>query len=221
MSFYIAIIFFITAVVSGVISMIVGKNISKQKFILFAAIHGMFLFAFIASLILRKDSTAYNYFFLIYICSGIVLSGVAWRSSIFIGLKIYFSLFAITIAMFILSPSRLVNFLLTTKYIETLGETFHVTENYFLERQNSSMHADDMPRYKLIRKRGIFHSSLQRDLNFGGKLDSIKVLEFDKSSLGLIRGYTSTKTFVSAQVDSADVEITLKKKTIDGLEYKL
>ncbi len=221
MSFYIAIIFFITAVVSGVISMIVGKNISKQKFILFAAIHGMLLFAFIASLILRKDPTAYNYFFLIYICSGIVLSGIAWRSSIFIGLRIYFSLFAITIAMFILSPSRLVNFLLTTKYIETLGETFHVTENYFLERQNSSMHADDMPRYKLIRKRGIFHSSLQRDLNFNGKLDSIKVLEFDKSSLGLIRGYTSTKTFVSAQVDSADVEITLKKKTIDGLEYKL
>lgn len=221
MSFYIAIIFFITAVVSGVISMIVGKNISKQKFILFAAIHGMFLFAFIASLILRKDSTAYNYFFLIYICSGIVLSGVAWRSSIFIGLKIYFSLFAITIAMFILSPSRLVNFLLTTKYIETLGETFHVTENYFLERQNSSMHEDDMPRYKLIRKRGIFHSSIQRDLNFNGKLDSIKVLEFDKTSLGLIRGYTSSKTFVSTQVDSADVEITLKKKTIDGLEYKL
>lgn len=221
MSFYIAIIIFITAVVTGVISMIVGKNISKEKFFLFAAIHGMLLFAFIASIILRKDPNSYNYFFLIFICNGLVLSGIVWRSSIFIGFRIYFSLFALTIAMFILSPSRLVNFLLTTNYTDTLGETFHVTENFYLERQNSTMHADDIPRYKLIRKRGIFHSSLQRDINFGGKLDSIKVLEFDKSSLGLIRGYKSTKTFVSTQIDSVDVEIILKKKSNDGLEYKL
>lgn len=221
MSFYIAIILFISAVVAGVITMIVGKNISKERFTLLAAIHGMFLFAFIASILLRKDASAFNYFFLLFICSGLVLSGIAWRSGIFIGLKIYFGIFALTVGMFILSPSRLVNFLLTTKYTDTLGESFHVTENFYLERQNSNKNQNDMPRYKLIRKRGIFHSSLQRDLEFGGKLDSIKVLEFDKSSLGLIRGYTSSTTYVSTKIDSADVEVSIKKKTNDGLEYKL
>ena len=221
MSFYIAIIIFITSVVAGLISSIVGKNMSKEKFVLFASIHGMFLFAFIASLILRKDAAAYNYFFLIYICSGLVLSGIAWRSNSFIGLKIYFSLFIITIAMFILSPSRLVNFLLTTKYQDTLGETFLLRENFYLERQSSSMHSDSMPLYKMIRKRGLFHSTIQRDLNFNGKLDSIKVIDFDKSSLSLIRGYTSSITHVSSVIDSSDIEIIMKKKTQDGLEYKL
>ena len=221
MPFYIAIILFITSVIAGLIASIVGKNMPKEKFFLYAAIHGMFLFAFIASLILRKDPAAYNYFFLIFICSGLFLSGIAWRSNSFIGLKIYFSLFVITIAMFILSPSRLVNFLLTTKYKDTLGESFLVRENFFLERQSSSMHAEDLPLYKLIRKRGLFHSTIQRDLNFNGKLDSIKILEFDKSSLSVIRGYTSQASYVSNALDSADVEITMKKKTNDGLEYKL
>ena len=95
MSFYIAIILFITSVIAGLIASIVGKNTTKEKFFLYAAVHGMFLFAFIASLILRKDPDAFNYFFLTYICSGLILSGLAWRSNTNIGLKIYFSIFII------------------------------------------------------------------------------------------------------------------------------
>lgn len=221
MSFYISIIVFITSVIAGVISMIIGKNMSKEKFVLLAVFHAMLLFGFIASIFLRKESSANNYFFLFFICSGIVISGIAWRSQANLALKVYFSLFVLTIGMFILSPSRLANFLLTTKYADTLGESFLVKENFYLERQSSSMRAEQKPLYKLIRKRGIFHSSIQRDLDFGGKLDSIKVLEFDKSSLGLIRGYTGVSTYVSTKIDSVDVEILMKKKTTDGLEYKL
>ena len=221
MSFYIAIIAFITSVIAGILSMIAGKNIDRRRFILFATMHGMLLFSFLASLMLTKDPNAFNYFFMAYICSGIILSGLAWRSFIFIGLKIYFGLFALTIGMFILSPSMLVNFLLTTRYTDSLGESFHVTENFYIERQNTKISNDSFPHYKLIRKRGIFHSSLQRDIIFNGKLDSIKVIEFDKSNLGLIRGYTSIQTFVSTKIDSVDVEIVIKKKSNDGLEYKL
>ena len=83
------------------------------------------------------------------------------------------------------------------------------------------MKNDGQLHYKLIQKKGIFHATIQRDLVFNGKLDSIKVLDFDKSSKGLIRGYTSIKTFVSTQIDSLDVEITLTKKSADGVEYKL
>lgn len=221
MSFYIAIIVFIISVIAGVISLIIGKNIPKEKFMLLVSIHGILLLAFFAILLLKKDSNSVNYFFMFFICSGIVLSGLVWKSNVAKAIKIYFSLFAITIGMFILSPSRLVNFLLTSKYTETLGESFLVTENFFLERQSSSMHAEDHPLYKLIRKRGIFHSTIQRDLDFSGKLDSIKVIDFDKSTRGLLRGYTSQVTYVSSSIDSSDVEVTLKKKTIDGLEYKL
>lgn len=221
MSFYIAIIAFITSVIAGLILMIIAKNPSKEKFMLLASLHGILFLAYIASLILRKDPNAFNYFFMIYVCSGIVLSGLVWRTEVAKGIKYYFSLFIVTIGMFLLSPSMLVNFLLTTKYSSASGESFLVQENFYIERQNTTMKADDMPYYKLIRKRGIFHSTIQRDITFNGKLDSIKVLDFNKQEHGLIRGYTSKKTYVSTSSDSLDVEIIFKKKSVDGVEYKL
>ncbi len=221
MSFYFALIAFIASVVIGVISFIIGKAISREKITIIISVHGIFLLAFLTSLFLRKDVNSDNYFFLFFICSGVILSGIVWKSNLGKVFKLYFSLFILTIAMFILSPSRLANFLLTNKYVDTIGETFLVAENYFIERQNSSMHNDQIPRYKLIQKKGIFHSTIQRDLDFGGKLDSIKVIEFDKSNLGLIRGYTSITSHVSTTIDSTDTEISFKKKTNDGLEYRL
>jgi hypothetical protein len=221
MSFYIAIIAFITSVIAGLILMIIAKNPSKEKFMLLASLHGILLLAFIASLILRIDPNAFNYFFMVFICSGIVLSGIVWRTDVAKAIKYYFSLFILTIGMFLLSPSMLVNFLLTTKYSSASGESFLVQENFYIERQNTTMKSDDMPYYKLIRKRGIFHTTIQRDISFNGKLDSIKVLDFNKQENGLIRGYTSKKTFVSSSSDSLDVEIILKKKSVDGVEYKL
>ena len=123
--------------------------------------------------------------------------------------------------MFILSPSMLVNFLLTMKYTDVSGDSFLVRENFYLEEQNNYSDKNSFPHYKLIKKSGLFHSTIQRDLLFNGKLDSIKVLDFDKSDRGLIRGYTSSKTFVSTEIDSTDLEIILTKKSTDGVEYHL
>ncbi len=221
MSFYIAIITFILSIIAGLIALIVSNKLSKEKFYLFTTLHGILLICFLASLILKKDPDSTNYFFLIYICSGILLSGLAWKANAILPLRIYFSLFLLTVGLFMISPSTLVNFLLTASFKDNSGEQFLVQENYFIERQNTSMKNDGQLHYKLIQKKGIFHATIQLDLVFNGKLDSIKVLDFDKSSKGLIRGYTSIKTFVSTQIDSLDVEITLTKKSADGVEYKL
>ncbi len=221
MSFYIAIISFILSIIAGLIAMIVSKKITKEKTYLLTTLHGILFLCFIASLILKKDTSNYNYFFLVYICSGILLCGLMWKAEAILPLRIYFSLFLLTIGLFMVSPSTLVNFLLTASFQDNSGEKFLVQGNYFIEQQNTSMKNDGQIHYKLIQKKGIFHATIQRDLVFNGKLDSIKVIDFDKTSKGLIRGYTSVKTFVSSQIDSLDLEISLTKKSADGVEYKL
>ena len=178
MTLYITIIIYILSLIIGLFLMAVVKTISKGKFLLVASVHLFLLLIFIVAKTSSTATTtesASNYTFLFFICSGVMLAGLAWRSNILLPFKIYFSLFALTIVLFIFSPSRLMVFLLSGKYSDTLGKTFPVGENYFLEQQNTS---PGLQHFKLICKHGMFHETIQRDIVFKGSLDSIRVLEF-------------------------------------------
>ena len=78
-----------------------------------------------------------------------------------------------------------------------------------------------IPHYKLIRKHGLFYETIQRDVLFNGKLDSIKVLQFVSGDKVMIRGYSAQVTFVSNELDSMDVEVKLVKQKHNQLERKL
>ena len=75
MIFYLILFVFILSLIIGLILMITGKDMRREKFLLLSTIHLIFIFAFIASLILRKNDGIgeYNYFFTAFICSGIIL----------------------------------------------------------------------------------------------------------------------------------------------------
>jgi hypothetical protein len=222
MLFYIGFIVFILSLIGGLVLMFVGKNMGKDRFRLIATIHIVLLLAFIASLILRKDYSVVinNYFFTAFFCSGVLLSGLVWRIDIAIFIRYYFSLFLLGIPLFLFSPSRMMNFLVTTHYSSTTGKTFLLTGRYFMEEQGTVQSADNSPHYKVIIKSGFFYKTVQRDLVFGGVLDSVRVLDLNDQTL-LIRGFTSTKSYVSDNVDSADVEIQLKKNKPGDVEYRL
>ncbi len=222
MLFYLSFIVFILSVIGALIIMLIGKNMGKEKFLLLASMHFILLLAFIASLILKKDHSTQvnNYFFTTFYCSGLLLSGVAWRVEIQKFLRYYFSVFIIGIPMFLFSPSMMMNFLVTGKYSSTTGKTFALQGKYFLEEQNSSASSDENPQYKVISKTGIFHTTIQRDVSFNGTIDSVKVI--DKNPVTMtIRGYISKKTYVSEDIDSSDVEITLRKNKTGTIEYRL
>jgi hypothetical protein len=223
MSFYSGLFIFIASVIAGLALMVGGKGMRRDKFMLLASIHLILLFAFIASLLLKnKDSVVeYNYFFTAFICSGLILSGLAWRSHAPKPMKIYFSVFALTLPLFLLSPSVLLNFLLSMNLSSTNGPSFHLDGQYYLETQSSSRSQDTFPHYKVILKKGIFHQTIQRDIVFGGKIDSIKVLEKDEGKSLRIRGYTSLVTYVSSDVDSVDQTINLKVVRKGDVEYHL
>lgn len=226
MHFYLAIILYILSVVAGVIAMIAVKNISPSKFLMGVAVHLIFILLFLFMLFARKQPSAYpsffNLSFLFFICSGIILFGLTWQSKTALLLRIYFALFACTILLFVFSPSRMINFLLTQRYADTLGQVFSVGEDYFIEEQSSSMRVDtSIAHYKLIKKHGLFHETIQRDLLFNGNLDSIHVLQFISGEKMLIRAFTSKETYVSNEIDSMDVEVKLIKQKYDQIERKL
>ena len=203
--------------------MIAGKNMKRDKFLLMTTIHVVFLFGFIASLLLQhqKETISHNYFFTAFICSGIIMSGIAWRSDSPKFLRVYFSIFVLTIPIFLISPSLLLNFLVTMNFKSSNGPVFNLTDQYYLETQTTSRQAENIPHYKLTLKKGMFHQSIQRDISFGGKLDSIKVLQIEKGNSISVRGYTSISSHVSVDVDSTDLEIPLKTVKQGDIEYHL
>ena len=221
MSFYLSLFVFIISLVAGLVLMIMAKGMHREKFLLLSSIHGIFLLAFLASLILQRSESAYNYFFMMFICSGVVLSGLSWRSDSPQTLRIYFSVFALTFPIFLLSPSLLLNFLLTASFNKSTEQMLPLQGRYYLEKQNISRKKEDIEHYKLILKKGIFHQTVQRDLSFGGKLDSVKVIQFEPGEFIMIRGYTSQNTYVSTDKDSLDVQVPLASKKPGAIEYRL
>ena len=220
MALYITIILYILSLIAGLFLMAVVKSITKKKFFFVASIHILSLLIFLLNRKAEIPNTesSGNFTFLFFICSGIMLAGLAWRSQVHLVFKIYFTLFGFTIILFIFSPSRLMVFLLTGKYSETMGKTFPVGENYFLEQQNTSA---GIHLFKLISKHGLFHETIQRDIDFKGPLDSIHVLEFIPKEKAIVRGFSGKVTYVSSDIDSVDVEIRLVKMKKNQIERRL
>ncbi len=226
MTVYLAIILYIISVVTGILTLFTGKNISTRNFVLGTSIHVLFIVLFIIKITSGSNAITDSFFFklsfLFAICTGLILLGMSWKSSVHLFLKIYFSLFSVTLLLFLFSPSRLVNFLITASYSDTMGKTFNVAANYFLEEQTSGMNGDaSVPHYKLIQKHGMFHKILQRDIIFNGNLDSIRVLGFDEGKETLVRGFSSKNTYVSTELDSVDVLIKLVTEKKNQIERKL
>lgn len=221
MSFYIALIAFLVSFSLALLLVATFRRESNNRLVFFALMHLMLLFAFLASLVLRNETTSPNYFFLAYVCSGLILSGLVIRSGMHFFAKAYFSLFILTLPLFLYSPSMLVNFLLTMKYSSAHGPKFPLTGKYYLESQNVIREGQENILYKLVLKRGMYHQTIERDINFGGKLDSVKVLEVNGTYSIKIRGYHSKISFVSTESDSLDTEVSLRKRKYGDVEYRL
>jgi hypothetical protein len=115
----------------------------------------------------------------------------------------------------------LLNFLVTFKYTTSIGPQFYLGDKYFLEKQSTSKFENNIPSYKVVLKRGIFHQTIKRDISFNGTIDSVKVIEFNKGKTLTLRGYILRSTFVSTSIDSSDIEIILSKNKAGQIQYQL
>jgi Ca2+/Na+ antiporter len=222
MAFYLGLFVFIISVVVGLIVLIAGKGLKNEKFLLLVTIHFLLLLASLAFFAIKKnESGQVNFFFMLLICSGLILSGLAWRSAVSKYFRYYFTLYMLSIPLFLISPSQLMNFLLTASFTGTHEPLVHLEGRYFLEKQNTSRKKNDTEYYKLILKKGMFHQTIQRDITFGNKLDSAKVIEFIEGQNMVVRGYTSVVTHVSSDIDSSDQTLQLLNKKAGEIEYKV
>jgi len=221
MLLYVAIIGYILSNVIALALLFTGKKLNPGIFRLLATLHFVFGVFFIFNLITNKEETPRYVSFLVFFCSGIITGGLALGTQKNIIIKVYFGLFCLSIFVFILSPSLLLNFLLTASF-NRHKDMMLLKENYFLERQTSTFSSDSSGvKYKVIRKKGMFHETIARDLDFKGKLDSMKVLSYEDRKFILLRGYTSNKSFVEDKIDSVDVTIELIPTSKDLIERRL
>jgi hypothetical protein len=213
-----AIIVYILSLVIALVLVVVSKRMNPGWFRMVAGIHIVLGVFFLFTQFTFKGEV--NLAFLFFFCSGVVTSGVAFGSKAALPLRIYFGLYSASIFVFILSPSTLLNFLIHPGF-SAKEKMIAVRGNYFLEVQNAMSSDSASVQYKLIRKAGMFHRTIQRNINFNGKVDSVKVLSFEEGIAAEVRGYVSRKTFVSEEVDSTDVSMNLNPTNKDVIERRL
>jgi len=221
MLLYATIIGYIISNIIALALVFTGKKLNPGIFKMLAALHLLFGMLFVFSLVTNKEESPRYVSFLVFFCIGIITGGLALGTNTHIAWKIYFGIYCLSIFAFILSPSWLLNFLMTAN-INRHKDMIPVRNNYYLERQSSAFKSEEtVMKYKLIEKKGMFHKTIARDLNFKGRLDSMKVLSFDERKSVLVRGYTSATSFVEDKIDSTDVTIELLPAKKNVIERRL
>jgi len=221
MLLYIAIISYILSNIISLALVFTGKKLSPGWFRMLASLHLILGVLFLFSLITNKEESPRYISFLVFFCSGIITGGLALGTNRSLPVKIYFGLYCLSVFVFIVSPSFLLNFLMTANMSRHTG-MFLIRDNLFLEKQSNTFDADSSKtRYKLIEKNGMFHRTVTRDIDFNGKLDSIKVISFESKKTAMVRGYIGVKSFVEDKIDSADVSIDLNPQKKDEIERRL
>ncbi len=221
MLLYVAIVSFILSNIVALALLFTGKKLGAGWFRILASMHLIFGIVFIFNVFTNTEDSPRYLSFLVFFCSGIITGGLALGTQSHLVLKIYFGIFCLSVFVFIVSPSSMLNFLLTANFAQH-SNLISVRDNYFLERQSTTFTQDSGPAsYKLIQKNGMFHKTIARDVNFNGKLDSMKVLSFEENVLTVVRGFTSSKSFVEDKIDSIDVSIDLNPQKKNEIERRL
>jgi len=180
------IIFFITSLVGCLILTLSSKKVSEKN--LKPAIIVHFVIGFLALLftILSSNIEKFN---LAFFCSGLLLSGIILRKNYHLLLKIYFGLFLLLILFFVYSPSLLAYFISGNYSKVKSPQTINLKDNIYLAEQQSMLGlSNDFTTYKIYKKNGLYKKTLLRDIDFGGKIDSIRLINFTDDTL-IIKGF--------------------------------
>jgi hypothetical protein len=164
-----AIILYILSVVAGFVLMMVGRRLPMGWIRLLMLGHFLLLASFLTSqLLMDKPKPFFNphLLFLITVCSGVMLAGYALRMAINIFLRVYFSLFMLTLPVFAYSPSTLISAITFHRKAELAGKSYPTgMKDYFLEPHNSMLATmRGQWEYKVVKKKFRFSRTLVRNI---------------------------------------------------------
>ena len=186
--FIIAITCYLVSLVATLTGSFFIRLIPSKVILMLTGIHFILLFIWIVTSF-GSDSEVSgkgNFIFLACFCMGIIISAIMLRSGFHTLLKIYFSIFLISLPVFVIAPSRLLGFIVTGNFKTVNPQRYHLSENYYLVEQGRSPGTGDTVFYKLIREMGLFHATLSRNIMLPVSPDSVTSLRsFDKDSVPL------------------------------------
>src|SRR5688572_8998187 len=110
MSTYLFISAYILSLLAALVLFITGKNRSRSGIGVVAVIHLACALWFLITCIRTPDDPGYS--FLAVLCSGLLGAGWLLRTTAVPALRIYFSLYLLTLLFFAWSPSRFTSFLI-------------------------------------------------------------------------------------------------------------
>ncbi|MFN5323524.1 MAG: hypothetical protein ACK5C5_01250 [Bacteroidota bacterium] len=113
---------------------------------------------------------------LFFWCSGILLAGIVVRKQFHWTSKAYFLFFLITIPVFIVLPSRIVNMVGGKKFGNIGDDRYWLMDNYFIVRTGEPLNDNGASSAKLVREMGFFHKTLAKNIPIPSKLDSVKLI---------------------------------------------
>ncbi|MFM2155900.1 MAG: hypothetical protein RL516_649 [Bacteroidota bacterium] len=184
------IIFFITSLVGCLILTLSSKRLEEKNLKPAIIIHFVLgiivlLFTFLNGNIEKTNLAFY--------CSGLLLSGIIIRKNYHSLLKIYFGLFLSLVLFFVYSPSLLAYFV-TGNYNKVKSpQTIILKDNIYLAEQQSMLGlSNEFTTYKVYKKNGLYKKTLLRDIDFGGKIDSLQLINFTDDTL-IIKGFLNKR----------------------------
>ena len=211
--FILSIISYLITMVASLLGSFFSKYIPNKLILAFIILHLSFM---VLWLFMRDESDSVvnpgisNYLFLAYFCSGILVAGVFLRKKYPVYLKLYFTIFLLSLAVFIVSPSRVLGFISSGKINAISSQRFHIQENYYFVEQQSVkvVNRDSTIAFKLIREMGFFHKTLSRDVLLPASTDSVAVIDFKENENIFVRIYYKKKS----SADSLDLSVPLVLK---------
>lgn len=167
--FIASIIIYILSLVGGLVLMMVGARINKRVINTLIVFHFLlFLFFFLLWFTGTKLKFYFNYhyIFLFAVCSGVLLSGYVLRMVPGIWLRIYFSIYLLTIPVFVYSPSTLISAIAFYKKSDLAGKPYQTgMKYYYIEKHNSMLaNMEGVILYKIVKRKSGITKTLARHI---------------------------------------------------------
>lgn len=178
---------YIIALVLAMILAMVSRRWPGEKIHMPLALHALLLLLAVVFGLMFKGAGWTGYFLILSVCSGVALSGWAIRNkSLAIPLRIYLSLYLLSVGLFLWSPSQLFYLISGNSDKYRKEQQFHLGKNYFLVEQNSMFSTGKEPsQYKFIQKYGIYNKTWVRNIDFGQSISKVSLLQFSEDTLVL------------------------------------
>jgi hypothetical protein len=200
--------------------MMVGARINKRVINTLIVFHFLlFLFFFLLWITGTKLKFYFNYhyIFLFAVCSGVLLSGYVLRMVPGIWLRIYFSLYLLTIPVFVYSPSTLISAIAFYKKSDLAGKPYQTgMKYYYIEKHNSMLaNMEGVILYKIVKRKAGITKTLARHIQLDCPPEHIEQFKIQGDTLITFLIYCPSgngqPTEVSVAIKS-DEKLFLKSK---------